>query len=296
MAILRRRSDLPLERDESSRFIPWIIALMVYLATLALAGALVANSAVERWSRGLSGSLTVQIMPGEDSDAKERDVRVETAMALLLGTPGVTHAEVLSDQRIARLLAPWLGEEAMRELPLPALIDVRIEPGAALDLKALGERLAEAVPGATLDDHQRWLSQLVRLGRSVELVAAIILALIGMAAAAATVFGTRTALAVHRNVIEVMHLIGAPDSYVARQFQAHALALGLRGGVLGLVGAVATLFGVEYLAGPIGTGLVPNFALLPWQWGVLVLLPLATALIAMVTARATVLRSLARMV
>src|SRR5208282_2407555 len=86
---MRRRSDLPLAKDASSRFIPWIVALMIYLAALALAGALAANSAVERWSRNLLGSLTVEIMPPDDADPKVRHVRVESAVALLLGTPGI---------------------------------------------------------------------------------------------------------------------------------------------------------------------------------------------------------------
>lgn len=293
--MLRARSDLPLERDESSRFIPWIVALMVYLASLALAGALVAGSAVERWSQGLAGSLTAQIMPAEGADAKATKLRVETAMALLLGTAGITHVEVLSDERVAKLLEPWLGSADVRELPLPILIDVRLEPGAVLDLAALGARLAEAVPGAALDDHQRWLHELIKLGRSVELIAALILVLIAATAAAVTVFGTRTALAIHHNVIEVMHLIGAQDSYVARQFQAHALAIGLKGGLAGLAAAALTLLALDTLGGSAG-GLLPELSLQPWQWLALLFPPAATTLIAMLTARATVLNTLARMV
>jgi cell division transport system permease protein len=97
-------------------------------------------------------------------------------------------------------------------------------------------------------------------------------------------------------VIEVMHLIGAQDDYVARQFQAHALGIGLRGGLTGLLFAVATLLAVEGLAPSGGGGLLPGLALKAWQWGALALLPVVTALIAMVTARVTVLRTLARMV
>ena len=294
--IRRRHSDLPLEADDSSRFIPWIVALMVYLAALAAAGALVASSAVERWSRGLSGALTVQILPPENADAKVQTARVNRAIALLAETPGIARVEALSEERVLALLEPWLGRSEMGELPLPALIDVRLVPGANVDVAALGAHLAQAVPGATLDDHQRWLHELILLGRSAELMAALVLALIAATAAAATVFSTRTALAIHHGVIEVMHLIGAQDSYVARQFQAHALAIALRGGSVGLVAAVLTLLAAQYFAGPGGGGLLPSLALAPWQWALLPLLPLATALIAMLTARATVMRRLARMV
>lgn len=291
----RRRSDLPLERDESSRFIPWIIALMAYLAGLALAGALVASSEIERWSQGLSGSLTVQITTTDKAGSKAHKSEVDSAIALLLGTPGITQVEVLSDTRIAKLLEPWLGNQATNDLPLPILLDVHFEPGAKIDLKTLGARLSKAVPGATLDDHQRWLHRLILLGRSVELVAFVILLLIAMAAGMITMFGTRTALAVHHNVIELMHLIGARDSYVARQFQAHALAIGFKGGVSGVMAAAATLFGIEYVVGQSGAEIFPSLVLQPWHWGILALLPVATALIAMLTARRTVLRALARM-
>ena len=269
---------------------------MAYLATLALAGALMAESAIARWSQGLSGSLTVQIMPSRDPDPKAQEASVAAALALVRATPGIAAAEVLSEARVMKLLEPWLGWRGARDLPLPALIDARVAPGAAPDLAALATRLGQAVPGATLDDHQRWLSQLVMLGRSIELVAVVILALVATAATAATVFGTRTALAVHRHVIEVMHLIGAQDEYVARQFQAHALGIGLRGGLTGSLFAVATLLAAEGLAPSGGAGLLPPLALEGWQWGTLALLPAATALIAMVTARVTVLRTLARMV
>ena len=56
--MFRQRLDIPLNRDSSVRFLPWIIALMVYLAGLALAGTLVLNAALQRWDRSLSGTLT----------------------------------------------------------------------------------------------------------------------------------------------------------------------------------------------------------------------------------------------
>ena len=292
---IRRRSDLPLAADESSRFMPWIVALMVYLAALALAAALVAQSEVERWSRSLLGSLTVEILPSDEADAKVERVRVESAIALLLGTPGIAQAEVLGEARIAHLLSPWLGNADLSELPLPVLIDVHVKPDAELDLAALAARLFDAVPGARLDDHQRWLHGLVAFGRALELVALAALVLIAAAAAAVTAFSTRTALAIHHGVIEVLHLIGAQDSYVARQFQAHALALALEGGLGGLAAAAATILAAGHFAGPAG-GLLPDLSLALWQWAALLLLPFACGLIAMLTARATVLSTLARMV
>jgi cell division transport system permease protein len=118
------------------------------------------------------------------------------------------------------------------------------------------------------------------------------------------VFATRTGLAIHHGTVEVLHLIGARDSFIAAQFQWPALRLGLRGGLIGLVPALLTLLALSQAAGgvaPAGTAVggaisaLPQLTLAPWQWAALLLLPLAAGLTALATARLTVLRSLARM-
>jgi cell division transport system permease protein len=119
--------------------------------------------------------------------------------------------------------------------------------------------------------------------------------LVGASAVTMVIFATRMGLSVHGRVIELLHLIGAQDSYIARQFQAHALRLALRGGVLGLLLAVLTVLGVADLLGRGDAMALPNLTLLPVEWTALPMLPLVVALIAMITARLTVLRTLGRM-
>src|SRR5262249_32573068 len=240
--ILRARLDLPLDRDGSARFLPWIVALMVYLASLALAGTLVVRDAVMRWDRGLTGPLTVELPPA--SSGRDDGV-VAAALKVLRGTPGVIRADAIDPKRTAALLEPWLGADIDAvDLPLPRLVDVQIEPRAGVDLRTLGERLAAAVPGAQLDDHRRWLDRVLRTALAIEIVAGIIVGLVGLAAVLAVIFATRTGLAVHHGIVEVLHLIGARDGYIARQFELHALRLGIKGGVAGLLLAVLTLVGI----------------------------------------------------
>lgn len=295
--MLRRRLDIPLNRDSSVRFLPWIIALMVYLAGLSLAGTLVLQGALQRWDASLSGTLTVQLPPPGDGTPDA----LGAALALLRPVRGVTSAEPLSPEATRRLIEPWLGTALTpEELALPQLIDLRIDPAAPPDLAALRTRLAAAVPGAVLDEHRLWLDRLAGLVLSIEATALAIVLLIGGAAVLTVVFTTRAGLAVHHAVVEVLHLIGARDGYIAGQFQRQALDLALRGGIIGLlltlltllaigrVGAATALFG-EHVR------LLPSLALLPWHWLVLALLPFAAALIAMLTARVTVLRALKRM-
>jgi cell division transport system permease protein len=122
-----------------------------------------------------------------------------------------------------------------------------------------------------------------------------IVILIGIAAAATVVFATRTGLAVHQGAIEVLHIIGARDTYIARQFQVRAMSLALRGGLLGLILATMTLALLAGIAGNLEGPLLPQLAVTPSLWGGLAALPLAAALIATLTARITVVRTLSRL-
>ena len=289
-----RRLDLPLDRDEHSRFLPWLIAFMVFLAVLAMAGMLVLNAAAGRWESGVRGTLTVQIAPADDPGKDEE--RLREAVAVLAAVPEIDRYEVLDEGRMLALLEPWLGTLVRAgDLPLPRLIDVELKPNAELDIGQLTTRLAARVSGASIDDHRIWLERLVRLIETVEAVATAVLVFIGLATVGTVIFTTRTGLAVHKEAIEVLHLIGAQDSYVARQFAGRALFLGLRGGIMGLLIAVPTLLGVGYLAEQMQGALVPALGLGPVHWAVLAGLPVAVALIAMVTARMTVMRTLGRM-
>lgn len=301
------RSDLPLDRDASGRFLPWIIGFMVYLAALTLAATMAANDMVSRWQAGLTGKLTIQVMPdladpnlaGRNLDGSDVDgdngERVDRVLDALAETPAVAGVELLNDEDVARLLEPWLGSGPMlADLPLPGLIAVELRDGATADLAALRQQLAEVAPGTTVDDHERWLGDLATLAHSVELLAGVVLSLVGTAAIVTVVFATRTGLSIHRRVIELVHLIGARDSYIARQFEAHALRLGLAGGVLGAGLAALTLLGLGHLLAEIETPLLPPLSLRAWQWLALAMLPVVAAVIAMLTARLTVLRTLNR--
>lgn len=300
-----RRTDLQLDRDSLGQFLPWLIAFMVYLSILALAGMLVLDDVARRWDKGMSGTLTVQIAPsvskglnvGTTQKASKKESRhLQAIIDLLSSTPGVARAEILSEDRVLVLLEPWLGKGALgSDLPLPKLIDVELEKGVALDMAALEFRLAAIAPGAVLDDHGVWLGHLVDLIQSVRALALAVILFIAIATIGTVIFATRTGLAIHHEAIEVLHLIGAQDSYIAQQFASRALMLGLRGGFIGLLLAVPTLWSIGTLARSLNSGYFPEFSLSLAHWAVLACLPIVVSLIAMISARLTVMKTLARM-
>jgi cell division transport system permease protein len=306
--MLGMRSDLPLNRDAAARFLPWIIGFMVYLCVITIAAALTVERVSDRWREGIAGNLTVELPFAADIDTGKRAEELDDAVNLVTGTPGITGAAVLEQDQIAALLQPWLGPDADQlDVPLPTMIAVTRRPDATVDLKGLEQKLDAIVKGSRVDDHGDWVADALVFLHSLQALSAALAGLALGAAALTVIFVTRTGLATHRAVIEVVHLIGAPDRYIARQFQGHALKLGIVGGIFGLACGAVTVLGVGKLLGyatglgsPAGNqandpGLTFDFQLLPWQWIVLGALPLVVAIVAMLTARMTVLRSLARM-
>lgn len=299
-SVVRPSRDLPLERDATARFLPWIIAFIVFLAALSLAAAMVADGALGKWNRGLSNSLTVQVPLAVEGSAPT-NARVDSVLALLRATPGVTKAERVSDEKIKALLEPWLGKSiGAADLPLPVLIGVEIKDAQLVDFDALTQRLQAIAPDISLDSHRLWLDALVGRARIAQFMALGIVLLNGLAAIATVIFATRTGLMVHRAMIEVLHLMGATDGYIARQFAGQALRLGLRGGLIGIVPALLALLLVTNawgLAGGANAGgvLGLQIELKPLQWAALLMVPLITAAIAVFTARRTVLAMLAKL-
>jgi cell division transport system permease protein len=290
--------DLPLARDASSRFLAWIIGFMVILGSLSLASAMLLSDVGRGWRAELAGTLTVQIMPDGVGDEAVSALELRTRMAeqFLTGQPGIANVEVLTDSRIAMLLEPWLGPRSREDaLPMPKLIDVKLIPGVAVDIADLTRRLEKLVPGSAVDDHGVWLTRLLTLAGAIETTALSILGLILLAATATVVFTTRAGLAIHDKEIELLHLVGAEDKYIAHQFQVHALTLSLKGGIIGALIAAVALASLGFIGQGSAIGMIPTITLSVSQWLILALLPLTTSLIATSTARLTVMRSLAKM-
>lgn len=288
---------IPFGRDGGSRFLPALTLLMVFLAGLALAAVMDLERALARWDASLTGTLTVEL----PAQTAPNDKSLDAALAVLHAAPGIKSATPIDRAAIAKLIEPWLGTAlSPADLELPRLIDVRLDPAGHADLAALRAKLTAAVPNTMLDDHQLWLDSLAHFARSAELTAIAILVLIGGVAVISVSFATRTGLAVHRDTIELLHLMGAHDAYVARQFERQALRLALIGGAIGLALAAAALMALSQAANAsafLGDSvtLLPALHLRGWNWAVLAVLPLIAGLVAMATARLTVLTTLRRL-
>ena len=143
-----RRFDLPLHQSAASRFLPWTIGGLLYLAVVALAVAGVADEALRLY--GMRTKLVTVSLPSiEDAGRGEREMAA--AIEMLNGTRGVISAVPVPPEELEALVEPWLGTaKANVDLPLPRLIDVTLDPQAKPDLPALQARLGAVIQGATI--------------------------------------------------------------------------------------------------------------------------------------------------
>jgi len=270
-----------------------VVAAMCFLASLALGAALSVARASADWTHDLSGALTVEIRP---SPGMSPEAQSEAVLGMLRGRPGILSARALTRDDMRTLLEPWLGKDNVTDdLPLPRLVDVRIDAAAPPDLAALATAIAGAVPGARLDTHRQWQAELVRAARAAEWLAYAVLAVVAATMIAIITFATRAGLSANHEVVEVLHMIGARDRFIAAEMQRHFLHLGLRGGFIGLALSFAAFLALGNQGSAAGMFLVPVSGLRLEYYPVLAAVPLAAALVAATTARLTVLRALKRM-
>jgi cell division transport system permease protein len=281
-----------LPRDKAAAPLDVVIAVMAFLAALALGASLVAQRAAEGWRAGLAGRITVQVLaPAQGS----LDSEVAAALEVLRHTNGIAYANPISEDATLNLVAPWLGKDKLvAELPMPRLIDATIAPGSSVDLPQLGARLKAAAPDAVLDDHSRWIARLKSLADAVVWSAYGILFLIAVATAAAVSFATRAGLDAHHEIVELLHQMGAQSGFIARSFERHYFFSALGAAAVGaaVAGILFVAAGGLEFAGIEAVPFLPPLALklteVPW----LVAVPAVSGLIAWATARLSVLAAL----
>jgi len=196
--------------------------------------------AASDWRSDVAREVTIQVRPvaGRDLEAEVRKV-VELARA----APGIAAVRAYTQQESAELIEPWLGSGlALGDLPIPRMIVVKLLSGPPPNFAALRKTLAAEVPGASLDDHRRFIDRMRKMAGSAVAGGLAVLALVLAATVLSVTFATRGTMAANRPIIEVLHYVGATDGFVGRQFQRHFLLLGLKGGAIG-GGAAILLFG-----------------------------------------------------
>lgn len=235
------RRDQPLVPVDSAagRALVAVIAILTFLASLSAGAALLTARASEQWRGAVANEMTIQVRP---DSRRNIEADVARAVEMAQGVASVSEVRAVPKAESDKLLEPWLGAGLdLVELPVPRLIVVRLKGTPGPELAAFKDNLRREVPTASLDDHRLWLRRLSTMANTIILAGVATVLLVLSAAALAVAFATRGAMAGSRDSVEVLHLVGADDAFIAREFQSRFVRLGLKGGGAGGLAAIVAI-------------------------------------------------------
>ena len=297
--LFRRGDAAPIvpEKSVAGRTLLLLITIMAFLSAVTLGGVMLVQKSAIAWSADVGRELTIQIRPVE---GEVMDSNLRTAVSLAQSTPGVAGARALTLEESQALLEPWLGAGLdLSAIAVPRLVVVQLADPVDADIEQL-QRNLQAVKGASLDTHAAWRQQLNTMAGTVVVSGLLVLGLIGVATVLAIVFATRGAMASNREIVDVLHFIGASNRFIAGEFQGRFLSIGLQGGLLGTVLAILFFALTGAAAGRVlsseataQVGVLFGQFVLGWDGmiGIILVVPVIAALTA-ITSRVTVRRYL----
>lgn len=251
-----RKDGLSLSEALPDRSLFILVAMMSFLAALTLTGATGARTLSTRWAGGAAQLLTIQVSEPDQplaatskADKTATQTRADAVLADLAALPTGTQVHRLTQDELARLLTPWLGDAGKTALPLPAVIEVRLAEGQEAPAN-LEQTLDAHVPGTVVEHNAEWSARLRALAQSLLACAALALVTVGGIATMITALATKTGLSTRRDIIQILHGLGATDSYIAGRFAWRTGGLALGGGLLGTLLAMAPLLLLFRMAAP----------------------------------------------
>ena len=228
----------------------------------------------------------------------ERDRQAEIAVSLLSNAKGIVAVERVPDDELEALIAPWLGDTGAEgdAVPVPALIDVRLSgPVTQRRLDAVRQLLRAPAPAAQIDAQSSWLAPVFSAISSVQWLALGLVVLLAATSAAAVWLAARSALGSNRGTIEIVHLLGGTDGQIAHIFQRSIGFDAVLGGTVGLALGLAAILLIGRQFAALGSGMVAGGGLGMLDWFAIAAIPIIGVVIAMFTARLTVLAALRKM-
>jgi cell division protein FtsX len=275
--------DLPLAETPASRLLGRIAGVLVLLAVLAATMAATTNGTARRL--GMEPRLVTVALPATRGQTPG-DAEVARVVTALTAVEGVAYARPVAAEEFRQLVGPWPGGEAdLAALPLPRLVDVAFNPGREPELERLAAEVAALAPGATVDDTRPRQTEAIRLARTLRNLALGAGLLVVLALVAVVVVVTRTSLDLQHDTIDLLRPMGAPDSYIGRQFEHHALASVVRSGLLGFAAGVMAALGLMLASAALPQAGLPRVELRPADWLLLGCVPVAAALLTALAAR-----------
>lgn len=293
MNMIRRlmTTDIPFARDDAHRMLPAMIACLVGFAALLLAVALSLNHALDTQSRAVMGGLQIEVPANATAGT------VEKVTAALRKMPEVEEVALLERGAMEALLKPWLGNDfSVGSLPMPTLLEVKTDGEASRAFITGLEKSLHAIDDdIRVADRGPWVAQLADALGLLQALVVLVAILLLLCVVGMVILVARTNLKLHFKTVGLLHMFGATDDYILKQFQWNGASLAVRGAVVGVALALLVFGAVAMSSMQLHSPILPviHFTLL--HGVAFLVLPIFTAAIALVATRVTVQSMLRQM-
>lgn len=256
---------LKLHRALPGQYLIPLVAAMAFLAALSIAGAYASQQLANRWSAGAASTVILQIPPPSNAPISDTQTtspppaqtKVQLVLALLSKSKELASVHQLTDKEIDELLAPWLHESIQSfALPIPIVIELHLKNDPPLS-DTLQKSLKEIVPDISIEQSNFWNQRLNALANSLQTSAFLALLIVISVAATVIALSTRNGLIQCRQTIEILHNLGASDTYIALRFASRSAYLASIGGAIGSIFSIPLLLFLTYLCLPFSSD--PNW-------------------------------------
>jgi len=285
----RRETPLLPISDAREAALFFVIGALCFLAALAALTTRGTYKAAEAWGAQIEGDITVVM---RDTDRRSAEDAAEQVAALA----SVFEARVLSRDEVETLLEPSLGPGGMPDgLPVPMLMVVQADPTTGDPSSLIADILARVGIDGDVAGNAGYADNVRGALGVLRLVALSIVALLSATAIAVIAFATHAALLARRDIVDVLHLSGAEDRYIAGLFERRFWILALQAGLGGAIAALMVTALIVFTGGgsnSVETQLLPRLSLDVWDIIILLVTPIIAGLAARLAARMTVLASL----
>lgn len=297
---LLRKNEIPVEDEETSLFMYVLSSIYMYLFVIVLALVMAINAMVTNWEKDILGAITIQIIPIEDEhkkiDTDKTEEQLNKVLQFVENAKGVKSVNVIDDKTVEKLMTPWLGNKVdISSLPIPQLLDVQLKEDAEINYDEMTQGLHKITNNASIDNHRLWLNRLLKFAGSLKTLALCVLIMVTGICAFSIYYSARTSLGINLNFIEILHIIGAKDDYIAKQYAKSYAKIGFFSGIIGLIFAIPSIVLVSKYGISTGSGLLNSASLSTLHWLIIMITPLFSMSYSMVTAYYTVRKSLEKM-
>ena len=229
----KKHSELPLEKDGANLFLKVMTTVSVFVFVLVFAVYLVLNGVVQNWTVGMSNTLTVQLEPSERAlSASEQAQRRQVVVDFFENLDAVERVGFVSEKQMQKL-----------------------------DMEKTAAALSEKAPYASLDNHRLWLERLVKFANVLRLLSFLMLCMVFSVCILSISYAVCTSLAIHRPIIEILHIMGAKDSYMASQYAHQNFILGFCAGLAGMLLGVLAIKSIGSVAAHLNATLLGGLSI-----------------------------------